>query len=307
VAPLLSIIILSYNRREALRRTLTELAAQGLVSSAEVIVADNASGDGSAEMVRTEFPRVVWHGQTHNHGVSTFNTGALLARGEHFLLLDDDSWPDSEALRGALDLLAGRPEVGAVALLPKHPSTGREEWTGLGEGGRGGFARMGCGNLVRAEAWRRVEGYESRFFLYRNDTDLALKLLSAGYDVWFDPAWVVWHDSPAASRKSERWLRLATRNWGWLARRHGRGLSKWFGMLAGAAWASRQAGLSVRRQLAVVHGVLDSLQTPPGLPEACRVDGGPFARLVREQLASASRAGAAPRRAPKPPVPQPTK
>src|SRR5262249_44425241 len=157
-------------------------------------------------------------------------------------------------------------EFGAVALLPKHPTTGREEWAGLGEGGRARFVRMGCGNLVRAEAWRKVEGYESGFFLYRNDTDLALKLLAAGYDVWFDPAWIVWPDSPAASRKSERWLRLATRNWGWLARRHGRGFSKWFGMLAGFAWASRQAGLSAKRQLAVLHGLLDSLHTPPALP-----------------------------------------
>jgi GT2 family glycosyltransferase len=289
VAPSLSIIILSYNRRDALRRTLTELAAQGLTDSAQIIVADNASADGSAGMVQGEFPRVRWLGQPHNNGVSTFNAGAAVAGADLLLLLDDDAWPDPAGLKPALDLLARRPELGAVALLPKHPRTGREEWTGLGEGGRGGFARMGCGNLVRSEAWRRVEGYEGGFFLYRNDTDLALKLLAAGYDVWFDPAWIVWHDSLAAARKSERWLSLATRNWGWLARRHGRGPSRWLGMLAGFAWASRQAGLSFGRQLAVAKGVLGSLKTPPGLPAACRVDGRPFARLVREQLASASR------------------
>src|SRR5690606_34605702 len=82
---------------------------------------------------------------------------------------------------------------------------------------------MGCGNLVRRSAWQAVGGYEESFFLYRNDVDLALKLLAAGGKgggVWFDPTWVVWHDSPAAApnrRKSLRWFELATRNWIWLA------------------------------------------------------------------------------------------
>jgi GT2 family glycosyltransferase len=297
--PALSIVILSYNRREALRRTLTELRAQGLLESAEVIVADNASNDGTDQMVTREFPRVRWLPQAANNAIATFNVAAAQATGDLLLLLDDDAWPDAAALPAAIDLLARRPQVGAVALLPKHPSTGAPEWRLAGDAARGDFPRMGCGNLVRMDAWKRVGAYESAFWLYRNDADLALKLLSAGYDVWFDPAWIVWHDSPAAARKSDRWLRTATRNWGWLAKRHGRGLSKWWGMLAGFAWASRQAGLSPSRQFCVVRGVLDAIGRPaPKLPEACRVDGLAFAKLVREQFSAAMRPGGSTRPAP---------
>jgi GT2 family glycosyltransferase len=291
----LSIVILSYNRREALRRTLTELGSQGLFDNAQIIVADNASTDGSAEMVREQFPGVRWLASPQNSGVQTFNAGAALGTGEFLLLLDDDSWPDARALPAALELMKDRAGIGGVALLPKHPQTHVEEWSWAGEGGRGRFVRMGCGNLLRMDAWRGVGGYESGFFLYRNDTDLALKLLAAGYDVWFDPSWIVWHDSPAAARKSERWLRLATRNWGWLARRHGRGLSKWWGMLAGFAWASRLAGLSLWRQGAVLSGVLDAFRSPaPPLPEACKTDGSGFRKLVREQIFGSKSRGSQP-------------
>jgi GT2 family glycosyltransferase len=290
VALSLSIVILSYNRCDALRRTLGELRLQGLLESAQVIVADNASKDSSARMVQEEFPSVLWVKQASNLGVETFNLGAERAGRDLLLLLDDDSWPDAKALPPAMSLMEQRPDIGGVALLPRHPGTGVEEWRHDNEP-RGRWMMMGCGNLVRRDAWRKVGGYEASFFLYRNDTDLALKILSAGYDVWFDPAWLVWHDSPAAARKNDRWLYMATRNWGWMARRHGRGLSKWLGMAAGFAWASRLAGLSMGRQLKVLKGAFESLKSPPPkLPDACRVDGKGFAALVKHQCARPGRA-----------------
>jgi GT2 family glycosyltransferase len=279
----LSIVILSYNRRDALRRTLTELRAQGLLDSAEVIVVDNHSSDGSGKMVHDEFPSVRWLEQGQNLGVAAFNHGARLSRGDRLLLLDDDSWPDAAALPEALALLDRSPNVAAVALLPTHPTTRAPEWR-HDHKAQGAWPIMGCGNLVRTDAWHKVGGYEGTFFLYRNDTDLALKLLAAGYDVWFEPTWIVWHDSPAAAHKSERWLYFATRNWGWLARRHGRGFTKYLGMLAGFAWASRLAGLSLKRQWKVLGGAAASLRhAPPHLPAACKSDGKAFATLVRRQ------------------------
>jgi GT2 family glycosyltransferase len=281
----LSVVILSFNRREALRRTLTELASQGLFESAQVIVVDNGSSDDSAVMVRAEFPRVELVALDANMGVAGFNRGADLARGDMLLILDDDAWPEPDALIGALELLRTRPTTGAVALLPKHPGTLVEEWR------HGGVAQarwpvMGCGNLLRKEVWDAVGGYEESFFLYRNDTDLALKLLAAGFDVWFDPGWVVWHDSPAAKVKSDRWFTLATRNWGWLARRHGRRLSKRVGLLAGYAWAIRLAGWSPRRQWCVLKGMWAGVFTrPPRVPPACHVDGKAFRDLVKRQVA----------------------
>ena len=71
-AATLSIIVLSYNRIDALRRTLGALAGR----EAEIIVADNASTDGTPEMVRHEFPAVRLMDLRENLGVAAFNAAA---------------------------------------------------------------------------------------------------------------------------------------------------------------------------------------------------------------------------------------
>ncbi len=255
---MLSVIIVSHHRPEALRTTLRELLSQEPVTRGEIIVADNASLDGTVEMLNREFPGVRVVVLDENLGVEAFNRGAAIARGDILLILDDDARPDPAALREALAVLDREPGVAAVALHPRHPATKQSEWP-FAKAARDHWPVMGCGNLVRAEAWLRVGGYESAFFLYRNDVDLALKLLAAGYDVRFDPAWVVWHDSPAAARKSERWLRLATRNWVWLAKRHGRGVGRWIGGVAGVVRALRHAGISAPRIGCVLSGTWNGM------------------------------------------------
>lgn len=286
---MLSVIILSFNRCDLLRATLREVELQGLLASAEVIVVDNGSTDGSPVMVANEFPRARLIKLQVNSGVAGYNRGAEAASGDILLLLDDDSWPDAAGLRSALTLMQDMPGVGGVALLPRHPRTKESEWR-HGNSPQGLWPCMGCGNLVRRAAWEQVGGYEEKFFLYRNDTDLALKLLGAGHDVRFDPAWTVWHDSPAAERKSERWLMDATRNWAWLARRHGKGVWRVLGLLAGIAWAMKHAGLNVKRQWCVSRGGLTGILSPaPALKPACHSNGAGFQRLVKLQVSAIRR------------------
>jgi GT2 family glycosyltransferase len=255
----LSIIIVAYNRKAALLRTLERLHAAEPSASAEIIVVDNASSDGTADAVREQYPAVRLVELSENTGVAAFNRGVEASTGHTVLILDDDSWPDPTALALALELLAERHDIAAVALHPRHPDGGRSEWP---------FARrvetacdqwpvMGCGNLVRKSAWQRVGGYCEGYFLYRNDTDLALSLGTAG-KVWFDPSWVVWHDSPAAARKSVRWCHLATRNWLWMAKRHSRHPSRFWAWL-GVAQAFRLAGTRPGAIAAVLKGVRDGL------------------------------------------------
>ncbi|MFG0283787.1 MAG: glycosyltransferase [Phycisphaerales bacterium JB039] len=277
----LSIIILAYKRREALLATIARLRAGRWSAGAEIIVVDNASGDGSARAVRDQFPEICVIEMETNAGVAGFNRGAAQAPGDVLLILDDDSWPDDDALGRALALLEERADVAAVSLLPRHPQTLRPEWPFacvLGGAARDDWPVMGCGNLVRREAWQRVGGYEERFFLYRNDVDLALKLLGAGDKVWFDPSWVVWHDSPAAARKSLRWFELGMRNWVWLARRHGRGVWKWIGIALGWANAHRLAGGSARAHAAALRGAWKGLAGKPGRVTA---DGSAWRTLLR--------------------------
>lgn len=247
-----------------------------LPPDSEIIVADNASCDGTLDMLTREFPKVRVVALDANLGVEAYNRSAAIARGDVLLILDDDAIPDAASLEAALSLLAREPKIAAVAMHPVQMVSGVSEWP-FAKAARGGWPVMGCGNLVRTEAWRAVGGYEAAFFLYRNDVDLALKLLASGRDVWFDPVWVVRHDSPPGP-KSERWLRLATRNWVWLAKRHGRGVWKWLGAMAGVVWAVKLAGWNPARWSAVIAGAWNGFTH--AAPRALRTDGRGYRELL---------------------------
>lgn len=273
--PSLTVIVLSFNRKDALDATLTYLQSNADLAGAQILVVDNGSGDGSPAMVAQRHPTVELIALSQNRGVAAFNAAARAARGQALLVLDDDAWPEPGVVALALDLLARRPELAAITLHPRHPRTRASEWP-FGDpppaaAGLDGIADrwpvMGCGNIVRRDAWMRAGGYDEAFFLYRNDTDLAMKLHGLGLGVHFNPEWVVWHDSPAAARKSKRWFRLATRNWVWLCRRHGSGASGVAALLAGWLHAHALAGRSPADHLAVARGALSGLLGPmPACP-----------------------------------------
>lgn len=297
--PTVSIVVLSHNRWAALERTLEELALNPDLAGAQVIVADNASTDGTKERIGSRFPRVEFLPLQENRGVEGFNEGVRRASGDLVLILDDDSWPGTGVVERAVGLLARDPDLGAVALHPRHPETGVSEWGFAGEAPRRDWPVMGCGNLVRRDVWERIGGYEPGFFLYRNDTDLAMKVLEAGYGVAFDPSWVVWHASPAAATKSVRWCDLATRNWVWVCRRHGKGAARLVMIGLGWIWAHRLAGLSVARHAAVLKGLHEGIRrAPPPLPHGLRVDGRPLRTLLQLRMTGARNSPSMPRHSP---------
>jgi GT2 family glycosyltransferase len=294
-------------------------------------IVDNASTDKTREWLETNagaippFRAIL---MPNNSGVQGFNAGVAAAISDgltptdYLLILDDDAWPSrrgqyvvpptesalrltetfdrnpsttddirTNALDRAIELLDSRPELAAVTLMPVHPKTGISEWPHL-DLARDDWPFMGCANLVRSSDWQAAGGYEQDFFLYRNDTDLAMKLLAMGRGVHADPNIFAYHDSPAAARKSERWLELATRNWCWLARRHGRGWTKWKGICLGCGWAIVQAGVSPKRLYKSLRGILTGLfAAPPRLPTGVRPDGVAFAAAIDSQLRGRSERG----------------
>ncbi len=279
----LSVVVLSYNRREALAKTLEKLREENATRDAEVIVVDNGSTDGSPAMVRERFTHAKLIELESNIAIAGFNRGVEAASGDVVLVLDDDSWPERGVVARAMELLGARPDLGAVTLLPVHPETRMPEWrfAGVIEGARGDWPTMGCANLVRRADWLAAGGYDESFFLYRNDTDLALKLLSLGRGVWFDPSWIAWHESPAAATKSARWFRMATRNWMWMCRRHGRGAAGLCAMLAGWLWSHRLAGDSLSAHVAALRGAMAGVcSSLPMSPEGTRESAAGLRRLL---------------------------
>jgi GT2 family glycosyltransferase len=284
--PTLSVIILTRDRVEQLLHTLAKLRDDDVGRECEIVVVDNDSSDGTPATVRERFPDAVVVETGANLGVEGFNRGVAASSGEAVLILDDDAWPAEGALAGVLDRLRDEPELDALMLHRKHPRTAEWEWPFAHDvTDDTGWPDMGSGNVIRREAWDAVGGYEAGYFLYRNDTDLALKLLAAGRRVAFARGLHVWHDSPIARHKTPRWIWRSTRNWVWLCRRHGRGGSGLRGVLLGWAWAHRLARLSPLGHLAAMRGVIEGLVKPaPKLPDGVRPDGRALRRLIRLKM-----------------------
>lgn len=110
--PDVSVIIVNWNTRDLLRGCLASITAETRARH-EVIVVDNASRDGSAGMVRAEFPDVLLIANAENRGFAAANNqGLAVARGRNLLLLN----PDTVILEGAVDSMLG--------WLARHPDVG---------------------------------------------------------------------------------------------------------------------------------------------------------------------------------------
>lgn len=110
----LSVVIVSWNVRDLLRRCLgSVLASRGV--TLEVIVVDNASSDGSAEMVRRDFPQVRLVANSENRGFPAANNqGITLSRGRYVLLLNPDTEVINDALATMVAFADGERDVGVV-------------------------------------------------------------------------------------------------------------------------------------------------------------------------------------------------
>jgi len=120
----LSVVIVNWNVRELLRRCLRSVLASGRLGglAMEVIVVDNASSDGSAEMVREEFPEVRLIANEENLGFTGANNqGIAASRGRYLLLLNPDAEVLGDALGAMVDYMDAHPDVGALGPMLLNP------------------------------------------------------------------------------------------------------------------------------------------------------------------------------------------
>ncbi len=219
--------ILSYNRRESLRRTLDAVLA---IPGLRVLVIDNASTDGSAEMLKEEFsselyPQLRVIQLEENTGIAARNIFFREVVTDFLLTLDDDSWPramdDIDRLR---ETMIADPRIASVCAACIHPDTGVAETAGIERFASAGDAARGWdvvniaagGSLLRMEAMRETAGYGEAFFWGREENDLAFQLLQRGWRVVYDPRAVVWHTMSPTGRNVYRRLSYVTRNSIWL-------------------------------------------------------------------------------------------
>ena len=228
-----TVVVVSYNTRDALRRCLAALATQGV---AETFVVDNGSEDGSAQMVRDEFPSVELIATGENLGFSRANNvGAERALTPLVLFLNSDAYADEGAV-GRLSAVFDDPSVVAAGGRLRNPDGSLQESVArkltlgavfleqtLLERLFGGYWRtrklptdkpsevdqvMGACLMTR----RGLEPWDERFFLYCEDTDLCLRLRGHGHILYVPDAGFE-HELGTSSRR-EPWRGIARYNAG---------------------------------------------------------------------------------------------
>jgi len=221
VNPAASLIMLSFNTRDLLRASLTRLQEVSAEVDSEIIVVDNASHDGSADMVAAEFPQIRLIRAPHNLGFAGGNNlGHAAARGEFLVLVNSDAFIEPGALRRGLARMRRRPEVGLAGGLlvgkDQRPEPSARRFpsplndflslTGLAalyphSRFFGRFDRTwanplnpaevdwvpGAFCIIRRAALATVGFFDERFFLYYEEVDLCRRLRAAGWSVWYWP------------------------------------------------------------------------------------------------------------------------
>ena len=232
-------IVVSYECRELLRSCLASLARQTIGARLRVVVVDNASADGTGEMVRSEFPWVQLIENERNEGFGrASNAGLRLVESGHVLMLNPDTVLPEDGLERALAAMLERPTVGVLGcrlLQPDGavdhaarrqiptPATSLAYFLKVRRRGGGGaytdlaaFDREGVVGavngafmLLRYEVVQQVGGFDEAFWMYGEDLDLCLRVTQAGWDVYYWPGVDVMHVKGGSSGRA-RSLRV---NW----------------------------------------------------------------------------------------------
>ena len=217
--PDISVAVVNWNRRGYLRACLASLAGQR-GASFEVIVVDNGSSDGSAEMARSEFGvRVI--ANAANLGFCAANNQAFAAaRGQFVALLNNDAEAAPDFLASLRQAFDTAPDVGMAAakvLVWEDPGCahpidhidkvghliypdGQNRGRGTGEIDQGQYGRVeeclwpdGSAAMYRKTMLDEIGGFDEDFFMFADDAELGLRARIAGWRCLFMPGAVARH------------------------------------------------------------------------------------------------------------------
>lgn len=251
-APELSISIVSWNTRELLRECLGSIREDPRSAAWELFVVDNASGDGSADMVEECFPGAVVVRSRVNLGFGGGHNLALArARGRHLLILNPDTRVDPGALGGMVDFADRNPGVGAVGPRLEDDRGNLERSWGRSPGTLSliahklllhrlfphrRLARPGGGEadvgwvtgaclLVRREAAATAGFLDDGMFMCHEDVEWCMRLRSAGWRVVYLPQIrVVHHEGRSIRQRLGEMLVVSQQSQYYLHQKHfGRG------------------------------------------------------------------------------------
>ena len=237
----LSVVIVNYNVKHFLEQCLCSVCkAARNVQSAEIIVVDNASSDGSVKYISERFPDITLIASEKNLGFARANNLAIKkSKGEYVLLLNPDTIVTENTFAHFVDFMDKHPEAGAcgaymlhtdgtfalesrrglptpfvafckmsglTSLYPKSRLFGRYYMCYLNEFEVDPIEIVsGAYMFIRREALDKAGLLDEDFFMYGEDIDLSYRILKAGYQNYFLPTPILHYKGESTKKSSYRY------------------------------------------------------------------------------------------------------
>jgi len=223
----LSIIIVNWNTRQLLDGCLASIYGETKNINFEIFVVDNASSDGSAEMIKEKYPAINLIINKKNCGFAAANNQAIKeAQGKYILILNSDTIILDGALNKLLDVLRSRPEVGILGaktlnkdrtiqktarrdptlltqlFLPSKIKKLFQNWRPFKEYYFDDFdyeketfvpQLQGSFLLVKKEVFDKIGPFDEKFFIWFEEVDFCLRARKTGYKILYSPAGSIVH------------------------------------------------------------------------------------------------------------------
>jgi glycosyltransferase involved in cell wall biosynthesis len=251
-----TVVITTKNRKEDL--VVAVKSALNQTAAPEVLVVDDGSTDGTADLIRSEFPTVrVDHHDVSKGYIVQRNHGAELARGDVIFSIDDDAEFSTPNVIEQTLAEFDRPRTGAVAIpfinvkkenvLHQQAPTAGDIWCAA--------TYIGTSHAVRRDLFRAAGSYRAFLMHQGEESDLCVRLLDAGYVVRLGRADPIWHyESP------KRDLRRMD-----LYGRRNDVLYTWYNVpmpafpmqLLGTTWLGAKFGFKIGRPMRMLHGLFN--------------------------------------------------
>jgi len=224
----ISIIILSFNRKNEIIKTIEDLKSQ-TYGNFEIIVVDQASTDGATALLQDRFPEINLIRLYKNIGVGGGrNVGAMNAKGEILVFIDNDA----SLAHNALEMIAkrftcpGNEKIGIIGFKIINTSTGELQMNAWGYSGnrimnidKDSYVHIfpGGGSAIRKEAFEQLGYYWDELFFTAEEADLSIRALAAGYDILYSPEILLYHRA-SDEKRTHKGLRdcLTLRNMLWI-------------------------------------------------------------------------------------------
>jgi GT2 family glycosyltransferase len=212
----ISVIIITRNRCNDLRNTVTAYLNQTYTDK-EIIVVDNASNDGTREMMDIEFPKITYFWLPENFDIRSINIGIEMSSGDIIWRTDDDSFPEQpDAFEKVVDIFRRNEDIHIICSEDIEVRQNYKIWEwypnkvdkiNIPEKGYIANSFPGTGAGIRREVYNKIGGFWEFGF---EELDFCTRAIVAGYNIRYFPNIRTLHFASAGNRNNAvRWVKIS--------------------------------------------------------------------------------------------------